>query len=302
MKHYSILFLSVLAVFFAACEDEITPALEQAEPVLVVDAWITDQPEPQVVRLTQTRPYFDTIVSNVSGATVFIEDSQGTTYDFVADEREPGAYYWNPPTVDQTFGTIGETYQLTVETAGQTYTATTSLGPVPPIDSITYELFEAFAFFPETYIVEFWATDLPEEGNAYWVRAYKNGVLLNDPDEISVAYDAGFSRGGSFNGTVFAQPIRTSINPIDQDEEGETLPAYDLGDSVYVELYSISDAAFDFLSQVAIQTNRPGGFAELFANPIANVSTNIVPADPAGPPAVGYFNVASVSGLGVRIE
>lgn len=302
MRQYYVLLLSGLLVLLTACEDEITPALEEADPILVVDAWITDQPEPQVVRLTQTQPYFDTTASTVAGATVRIDDSQGTTYTFAEDEREPGAYYWNPPGPDQTFGTVGETYQLTVEAAGQTYTATTSMGPVPPIDSITYELLEAFAFFPETYIAEFWATDLPEEGNAYWVRGYKNGVLLNDPDEISVAYDAGFSRGGSFNGTVFAQPIRTSINPIDEDEDGETLPAYDLGDSVYVQLYSISDAAFDFLNQVAIQTNRPGGFAELFANPIANVSTNIVAADPEAPPAVGYFNVASVSGLGIRLE
>ena len=127
-------------------------------------------------------------------------------------------------------------------------------------------------------------------------------MLLNDPDEISLAYDAGFSRGGNFNGIAFAQPIRTSINPIDQNEDGETLPAYDLGDSVYVELYSISDVAFDFLSQVAIQTNRPGGFGELFANPIANVSTNIVATDAEGPAVVGFFNVAAVSGLGVRLE
>ena len=176
------------------------------------------------------------------------------------------------------------------------------LSPVPPVDSITYELLAASAFFPETYFAEFWATDLPEVGNAYWVRAYKNEVLLNEPGDISVAYDAGFSRGGSFNGTVFAQPIRSGINPFRQDEDNTTLPAYELGDSLYVELYSISDEAFDFLSQVAIQTNRPGGFAELFANPIANVSTNIVNTDPAGPAAVGYFNVASVSGLGVRIE
>ena len=298
-----LLYIGLLTMMLlSACEDEISPTLEEADPVLVVDAWITDQPERQLVRLTRTQPYFDTTVSHVSGASVQITDSQGGTFDFIEDERAPGAYYWTPPTPSQSFGTVGETYRLTVEAEGQTYTATTSMGAVPPIDSITYELFEAFAFFPETYIAEFWAVDLPEVGNAYWVRAYKNGVLLNDPDEISVAYDAGFSRGSNFNGTVFAQPIRTSINPIDQNEEGETLPAYDVEDSVYVELYSISDAAFDFLSQVAIQTNRPGGFAELFANPIANVSTNIVNTDPEGPAAIGYFNVASVSGLGILIE
>ncbi|MGB3780112.1 MAG: DUF4249 domain-containing protein [Tunicatimonas sp.] len=291
-----------LGLVLGSCEDQINPTLEEVDPVLAVDAWITNQPVAQVIRLSQSQPYFDTIASPVVGAAVQITGSAGDTYVFQEDEREPGAYYWTPPTPGQGFGTVGETYALQIDTDGQMYSSSTELDPVPPIDSITYELTEANAFFPETYIAQFWATDLPEEGNAYWIRTYRNEALLNRPDEISLAYDAGFSRGGSFNATVFAQPIRNSINPIDGDGDGGFLPSYNRGDSVYVELHSISDAAFDFLNQVAIQTNRPGGFAELFANPIANVSTNLTNADPNGPPAVGFFNVASVSSLGTRIR
>ncbi|MGB3850123.1 MAG: DUF4249 domain-containing protein [Tunicatimonas sp.] len=291
-----------LGIILGACEDQISPTLEEVDPVLAVDAWITNQPVEQVIRLSSTQPYFDTVASPVTGATVVVSGSGGEAFTFQEDEREAGAYYWKSPVADQGFGTVGETYQLQIEANGQSYTSSTQLNPVPPIDSITYELVEANAFFPETYIAEFWATDLPEEGNAYWIRAYRNGALLNRPDEISLAYDAGFSRGGNFNATVFAQPIRNSINPIDGDGDGGFLPSYNPGDSVYVELQSISDEAFDFLSQVAIQTNRPGGFAELFANPIANVSTNITNTDPNGPSVVGFFNVASVSGLGVRID
>ncbi len=291
-----------LGIVFGACEDQISPALEEVDPVLAVDAWITNQPVEQVIRLSSTQPYFDTIASPVIGATVQISGSAGDFYTFQEDEREPGAYYWSPPVIGQGFGTVGETYQLQIDTDGQTYTSSTVLDPVPPIDSITYELTEANTFFPETYIAEFWAVDLPEEGNAYWIRAYRNGALLDRPDEIALAYDAGFSRGGSFNATVFAQPIRTSINPIDSDGDGNFFPSYNLGDSVYVELNSISDEAFDFLNEVSIQTNRPGGFAELFANPIANVPTNITNTDPNGSAVVGFFNVASVSGLGTRIE
>ena len=291
-----------LGIVLGACEDQISPTLEEVDPVLAVDAWITNQPVAQVIRVSQTQPYFDTVASPVVGATVQVTGSGGDTYTFREDEREAGAYYWTPPVAGPGFGTVGETYQLRIDADGQTYTASTELAPVPPIDSITYELTEANAFFPETYIAEFWATDLPEEGNAYWIRAYRNGALLNRPDEISLAYDAGFSRGGSFNATVFARPIRTSINPIDSDGDGNFFPSYNPGDSVYVELQSISDEAFDFLNEVSIQTNRPGGFAELFANPIANVPTNITNTDPNGPVAVGFFNVAAVSGLGTRIE
>ena len=291
-----------IGIVLGACEDQINPALEEVDSVLAVDAWITNQPVEQVIRLSSTQPYFDTAASPVTGASVRVSGSGGDIYTFLEDEREAGAYYWTPPVTGQGFGTVGETYALQIDTDGQSYTSTTQLNPVPPIDSITYELTEANAFFPETYIAQFWATDLPEVGNAYWIRAYRNGALLNRPDEISLAYDAGFTRGGNFNATVFAQPIRNSINPIDGDGDGSFLPSYNRGDSVYVELQSISDAAFDFLTQVAIQTNRPGGFAELFANPIANVSTNITNTDPNGPAVVGFFNVAAVSGLGTRIR
>ena len=107
-----ILWLSGLAVILSACEDEITPTLEEVDPVLAVDAWITDTPEPQVVRLSQTQPYFETIPNPVSGATVQITGSDGSTYDFTETEREPGAYYWNPTEEESTFGTVGETYEL----------------------------------------------------------------------------------------------------------------------------------------------------------------------------------------------
>ena len=63
-----------------------------------------------------------------------------------------------------------------------------------------------------------------------------------------------------------------------------------------------TNSAFDFLSQISIQTNRPGGFGELFAQPLANVPTNLRPTA-ANPNArvVGFFNVAAVSGNGKRL-
>ncbi len=69
-----------------------------------------------------------------------------------------------------------------------------------------------------------------------------------------------------------------------------------------MEIHSISLAAFNFLSEVAIQSNRPGGFSELFAKPLSNVSTNIFNENPNGKPVLGFFNVAAVSSLGKKFE
>ncbi|MFY0602058.1 MAG: DUF4249 domain-containing protein [Cyclobacteriaceae bacterium] len=75
---------------------------------------------------------------------------------------------------------------------------------------------------------------------------------------------------------------------------------YMKGDSVYVEIHSISNEAHFFLTQVNIETTREGGFAALFATPLANVSTNIVPSDPSSK-VVGFFNMAAVSSAGRRL-
>ena len=152
----------------------------------------------------------------------------------------------------------------------------------------------------DSYTGQFYATDIPGYGNTYWIRAYKNGHYLNKPSEINIAFDAGFSQGSVVDGIPFIQPIRQGINPYDEDNNGKILPSYWPGDSVYVEINAISFDAFDFLSQVATQTNRPGGFGELFAQPLANVPTNIQSSDPDRP-AIGYFNVGAVSGFGQRV-
>jgi hypothetical protein len=69
---------------------------------------------------------------------------------------------------------------------------------------------------------------------------------------------------------------------------------------VNVQIHSITLASFNYLSELTIQTDRPGGFSELFAKPLANVSTNITNANANGSKVVGFFNVAAVSSLGKR--
>jgi hypothetical protein len=302
MKMRSMIFgLSLWAGILAGCETVIYPVLPPDEIHLVVDAWVNNKPEPQVIRLSLTQPYFEnTPPPPVSGATVRIEGSDASIYIFAERESEPGVYVWEPPT-GVTLGVQGMDYTLTIEVGTAIYRATTRMGRAPAIDSITFRLEKGNQFVDDLYLAEFWAVDFPEPGDTYWIKAYKNGVLLNKPSEINLAYDASFSRGG-FSGITFIAPIRRGINPFDQDERGRFLSPYLPGDSVYVEIHSLSEASFDFLTQVVIQTNRPGGFAELFSTPLSNVSTNIFRQTPEGRPAVGFFNVASVTGRGRKFN
>jgi len=176
------------------------------------------------------------------------------------------------------------------------------IGRVPVIDSLTFLFEEELGFFPNRYTAEFWARDPAGKGDTYWIKAWKNDTLLLRPSEINVAFDAGFSEGGNLDGVTFITPIRQAINPFNTDEEGNFLSPYLPGDTLAVEIHSISKQAFTFLNEVIIQTDRSGGFAELFAAPASNVGTNIVNQNPNGKKALGFFNVAAISRAGKRLR
>ncbi len=290
----------VAAAALMSCEDKITPALQPAGPVLVVDAWINNRPETQVIQLTQTQPYFENLVPpGVSGAVVTVSDNNNVTYTFTEDDKNPGKYQWKPaPGV--VFGKVGDSYKLSIQVNGDAYEATSYMGRVPAIDSITFDKDKRTGTNEEIIRGEFWATDPAGPKDIYWIRTYKNGIRLNKPSEILVAYDAGFSAGGLTDGVAFIAPIRRGVNSRDKDDSGKALSPIVAGDSIYVQIHSITEASFNYLKQVQVQTDRPGGFQELFSKPLSNVSTNINNVNPAGMKALGFFNVSAVSAMGKR--
>ncbi|MEM1119113.1 MAG: DUF4249 family protein [Bacteroidota bacterium] len=290
--------LLLILTLTSACEDEIRPELEDAPEIVAIDAWINNKPEPQVIRVNGTQQYFDNSVpAGLSGAIVQVIDENQEVYDFL--ETASGEYTWTPED-GETFGRIGLQYGLNIEYDGVTYNAISKMNGVPPVDSITFEFEEEEGPFPEGYFGEFWARDLAGAGDTYWIKAFKNGQYLGKPSEINIAFDAGFSNGGNIDGLIFIPPIRFGVNAFEDDEDGEFLPSYVPGDSLYVEIHSITNEAFFFLTEVRVQTDRPGGFAELFATPLSNVVTNIAPSD-QNTEVVGFFNVSAVSGNGKRL-
>lgn len=294
-------FPAVCFLFFA-CEKEVELTLDTAEPMLVVDAWLTNKADVQQISLTYTRAYFyNDLPSPATGAVVnVVEEKSGSVYSFTDDDGD-GVYQWAPTDPAQTFGQIGSNYLLTIGFKGATYHAISRMDSVPAVDSITFEYYRADSFIKEEYYVgDFWSRDLPGVGDAYWIKTWKNTVLLNQPSELNLAYDAGISAGGEVDSLIFIQPIRSAINPFIQDANGMLIPPYQKGDSVYIEIHAIAPEAWFFLARVRDETNRPGGFGELFSTPLANVPTNIE-SQHEGVHAVGFFNVSAVSSLGVLV-
>lgn len=361
-KFLYILTVCVFGLTFS-CDDVIDIELDASESFLVVDAWLNNRSETQEIILTFTRPYFNQNAAPVAeGAEVnVINITQNRTLTFVYSSNSK-SYLWTPANSGESLGQVGDEFALQIDRNNISYSSSTELFDVPPIDSITFEYNQENRFIEQDYYVgEFWAKDLPGEGNAYWIKTWKNEMYLNKPSEINTAFDASFP-GASFDEAIFIQPIRSSINPIDEQTSNTAYPpylpvqrypvenskvlsvndvrgklieeAYIFNNKIYfgnfdplnpnlfvgdstslngnpffirndslirnadrarVEIHSLSDDALFFLGRVSLETNQPGGFAALFATPLANVSSNIVASDEST--VVGFFNVATISTL-----
>jgi Domain of unknown function (DUF4249) len=291
--------------FVLSCEDVVDVDLDPGNNQLVVDAWINNQNQPQVIRLVRTSPYFDSNPSpKETGATVSVTDDLGTVYEF-SDEDNDGSYVWES-TDGTPLGAVGRTYTLSIVTANnKQYTATSMMNRIMPIDSIVTEEREEELGQPAGLYAQVYAVDFAGEGDAYWIKTYKNGAFLNKPGEMNIAYDASFTPGGNLDGVAFITPIREAINRIPDTADGAVdnndLPPYSPGDSIRVEIHSLTEDAYWFL--VRSRTQMTLGDAALFAEPPSNVSTNIIPlnATEPGDQPVGFFNVAAVSELGRKL-
>jgi len=274
---------------FTACEDAIDVDLDDNIPQLVVDAWVNSNPEPQTIRLTRTAPFFDNNFTPViTEATVVLTDDAGNTFSFLDNDND-GSYVWTPGG-QQSLGQVGTTLQLTIDAEGETYTATSTIEPTTTVDSIDVRFRDDILGGPDGIYAELFARDLPGEGNAYWIQTFKNDQFLGLPEELNYTFDAAFTMGSGVDGVTFITPIRELINPVIENDESPYAP----GDNIRVEIHSLNLAAFLFIDDLATQITL--GNSSIFAEPPANVRTNIINVDPnATEQALGFFNVASVS-------
>lgn len=275
--------MALLALGLLACTDPIDIELDEGTPQLNVDAFLTDKPEDQRVRLVRTTNYFDNESLNaIENAVVTLRNDQDREWSFNYDKD---GYYVLP--YDETEPLIvpfGQ-YRLTIEYDGATFTADAAAMPTTTVDSITFE--EQIPNGPGTldgFIGEWWGRDIPGMPNFYWIQTYVNDTVISDPNFINVAWDA--AQGEGADGLTFIPPIRTGIN---------TFPdIFQKGDKVRVEVHGISFETYQFIFQAQSQITNGG----LFATPPFNVVTNIVNAngsDKAEDKAVGWFSVATVS-------
>jgi len=305
--NYQYILLIVAAIsIFSSCEDPIDVQLSPTNGQVNVDAWLTNESIVQTIKLRRVSPYFVASPSPViSGATVFVTDDLGNEFNFVEIDQS-GNYAWTP-TPGESIGEVGRSYSLDIDIDGKLYNALSEMKRIMPIDSLITTFKEEELGQVEGIYAEVFARDFVGPGDTYWIKTFKNGNFLNKPGEINIVYDASFTAGGGVDGVTFISPIRNDINrESDPDDapSGDTddLAPWAVGDSIRVEIHSLNESAFYFMEESLTQMTL--GDAALFAEPPANVPSNITPLNPItdADQAVGFFNVSAVTSAGYIIK
>ncbi len=276
-----------------ACQDVISVELDEGEKLVVVDAWLNNLSTEQRITLQYTQPYFDSIsYEGVTGASVQLISSSGNTIEFT--DQGQGVYSWTP-LAGTSIGSVGEDFQLEINANAINYTANARLNPVCEVDSIQQEFMENMPIIDDGIYTQFFARDLEGIGDTYWIKTYRNGIYLNKPLELNIAYDAAIDAGAEVDNIIFIPPIREATNEL--SEENLPIP-WEQGDIIKVEIHSLSNDAFTFLDVARRQILN--GLSTIFAEPLVNTDGNITASD--GSDVLGFFNVAAISSLEQVIE
>jgi hypothetical protein len=294
-SYKSIFFFLILATIFSSCEDVIKVDVPRNEEKLVVDAQLNNGGGNQSIKLMVSQAYFDNSSPTPAlGAKVVVTDSEGKSYNFTQkldSLGKPTIFYEWRPAAGQEFGKFGNKYNLEISYKNESYIASTIMNNVPKIDSLIYA-FKDNSDRPggnvnepkKGYRPEFYARDLKGIGDCYYIKGYRynkeNKTWKLQREEP--AYDAAFQPGARADGLVFILPLRRSI----------ATQLFNEGDSSRVELYSITQAHFDFLRAAENEENNQG----LFATPPATFPTNIISKNGSSKKrALGWFSVSGLS-------
>lgn len=261
MKNLKYIGVLLIALFLTSCEDVIDVDLPTGEPKLVVDASIDWQlgatGNEQIIKLSMTTGYYNPDVPKVSGATVFVTNTDSNeVFDFI-ENLGTGDYVCNTfvPIVDGN-------YQLTVMYDGQTYTATEKMVSVVPIDKIEQK--EA-PFGDDSVEINVFFTDNGATDDFYMFRYMTSFSAI---PSYGVGDDEYF-QGNQFNDVYFNEDLKP-------------------GTSFDVTLYGVSEQFHNYMN-LLLDVAGGGG---PFSTAPAKVKGNILNSTDVDNTAFGYFRLS----------
>lgn len=244
----------LLVIGLSSCEEVIDLELKNAPEKYVIEATLTDQAGGARVLISKTKNYKSTNdFDGVPNALVLIEDQFGNNTQLI--EMPKGVY------THQTLkGIPKQTYKLKISVSGQTFTSTSVMPEVVPLEDVyQYELnlFDGPRLFTHVRY-----TDPIGVKNFYRFIEYKNGVYTKS---IMASNDE-FSDGKTVNQTIF---------PFEFTEESKLKK----GDRIKLEFLTIEEPVYKYWFSVD-NGAQGGGDNAAPANPVSNIKGG----------AIGYFS------------
>lgn len=258
-------------LFLYGCQRVVSIDLNTANPRVVVEGNIKDQPGPYSVFLSMTGSYFDTtlVAPPISHAQVVIMDDFGNRDTLKEVIR--GTYQSST-----LLGVSGRTYTLSVKADGKEYMAISSMPSKVFIDSL-YAL-PRHGFGGESgYDIYVIFKDPPELGNYYRINARSSAVIPADSID-----------GQRYR--LFTDKLTNGNEMIERIRAGKNV---NVGDTITIELCSIDKASYDYfhtLSDILSSDRSPTSLSP--ANPNSNISGD----------ALGYFAAYTIDTKKIIIQ
>lgn len=247
-------------ILITSCQDVVQIELNDMEPVLVIEAVISDSDDPFTLKLSKTAEYFNHPDNpTVSGAEIMLNDESGSMV--ILEETEAGVY-----SQEGVYGKANTSYTLNIFSEGIEYDADASIPGKVNIDSLSYYYNPLSLIYEEGFVVNCHFTDPGELENFYRLKAYK----ISDPTKAKESEDIYDDLLINGNTAEFAWAYEV----------------YEPYDTVVVELYTLDEATYVYYKTLFTIS----GASEMMsmttpANPVNNINNG----------ALGFFGAYTIS-------
>jgi len=253
-----------------SCEEVVNPVLVSGDPVLVIDARLTDRPGYSYVKLSTTAPFSgDENIPPATGAVVTVSDARGIIANFI--ERQPGLYL----PISSGFSAVpGNRYTLNVSWETEEYRAETTMALPVKMDSISLKKRVNSAFFTDGYYITPYFRD-PINRSNYYMWEMRNQERRLQARVIYLLNDE------NLNGQYFSQEL-TDFIPIDSLVAGDTLQ---------VSMFTLERDAYAYFQGLSLLTESGSPAQAVPDNPLDNITGN----------GIGFFLAAPVDTISVVV-
>ncbi len=296
----------ILILAFIGCVESFTPPTSNYQDLLVVEAFITDQPSSHFVKLSRSYPINSRQNISVPGATVMLRSSNGQLHVF--DESEPGLYMAGPGFIPK----VGETYTLSVVTRdGASFTSKpVVMKETPPIKNIFYErksrpseekdLEEGYQIYVNSKSNADEKIYMKYEWDETWEFATPFESFLDYNFETNTAFlrDENISICWQ-NEKSFEIIVATNEGRISESIDGQPIRFVSFGEhvmrikySILVKQFALKEESFRFWENLKESNESTGS---LYDTQPFQVRSNIENDQDKNTPVLGYFDMATES-------